>query len=143
MFPTNLVVHNQEHGIIYCITQFGTIGTIVPAQLYRLYMFRKKLVVHHQEHSIIYYITQYNRYNCATTIVPIVPNCAIQYIMPCSRLWRTRLVSKHVEQTKNCGIKVDYKNCASRWSLIHCNMMRGTHSVKFFSSLCLSTYARV
>ena len=25
MFRTNLVVHHQEHGIIYCITQFGTI----------------------------------------------------------------------------------------------------------------------
>ena len=43
MFRTNLVVHHQEHGIIYCITQFGTIGTIVqaslnsPARLYRLY----------------------------------------------------------------------------------------------------------
>ena len=24
MFRTNLVVHHQEHGIIYCITQFGT-----------------------------------------------------------------------------------------------------------------------
>ena len=24
--------------------------------------------------------------------------------------------SKHVEQTKHCGIKIDYKNCASRWS---------------------------
>ena len=29
MFRTNLVVHHQQHGIIYCITQFGTIGTIV------------------------------------------------------------------------------------------------------------------
>ena len=29
MFRTNLVVHHQEHGIIYCITQSGTIGTIV------------------------------------------------------------------------------------------------------------------
>ena len=29
MFRTNLVVHHQEHGIIYCITQFGTIGTVV------------------------------------------------------------------------------------------------------------------
>ena len=28
MFRTNLVVHHQEHIIIYCITQFGTIGTI-------------------------------------------------------------------------------------------------------------------
>ena len=29
LFRTNLVVHHQEHGIIYCFTQFGTIGTIV------------------------------------------------------------------------------------------------------------------
>ena len=29
MFRTNLVVHHQEHNIIYCITQFCTIGTIV------------------------------------------------------------------------------------------------------------------
>ena len=27
------------------------------------------------------------------------------------------ILSKHVEQTKNCGIKIDYKNCASRWPL--------------------------
>ena len=27
--------------------------------------------------------------------------------------------SKHAEPTKNCGIKIDYKNCASRWSLTH------------------------
>ena len=33
MFRTNLVVHHQERGIIYCITQFGTIGTIVRASL--------------------------------------------------------------------------------------------------------------
>ena len=33
MFRTNLVVHHQEHSIIYCITQFGTIGTIVQASL--------------------------------------------------------------------------------------------------------------
>ena len=31
MFRTNLVVHHQKHGIMYCITQFGTIGTIVQA----------------------------------------------------------------------------------------------------------------
>ena len=38
MFLTNLVVH-QEHGIIYCITQFGTVGTIVlTTRLYRLYL---------------------------------------------------------------------------------------------------------
>jgi predicted polyphosphate/ATP-dependent NAD kinase len=33
MFRTNRVVHHQQHGIIYCITQFGTIGTIVQASL--------------------------------------------------------------------------------------------------------------
>ena len=33
MFRTNLVVHHQQHGIIYCITQFGTIGTIVQVSL--------------------------------------------------------------------------------------------------------------
>ena len=37
--------------------------------------------------------------------------------------------SKHVEQTKNCGIKIDYKNCASLWLLTHYNMMHGTHNV--------------
>ena len=25
--------------------------------------------------------------------------------------------------------KIDYRNCASRWSLTHCNMMHGTHNV--------------
>ena len=35
-FRTNLVVHHHEHGIIYCITQFGTIGTIVQASLDRV-----------------------------------------------------------------------------------------------------------
>ena len=27
--------------------------------------------------------------------------------------------SKYVEQTKNCGIKIDYKNRASGWSMAH------------------------
>ena len=30
-----------------------------------------------------------------------------------------QILSKHVEQTKNCGMKIDYKNCASRWPLTH------------------------
>ena len=38
--------------------------------------------------------------------------------------------SKHVEQEKNGGIKIMYKNCASRWSSAHCNMMHGTYNVK-------------
>ena len=44
--------------------------------------------------------------------------------------------SKHVEQTKKCGIKIDYKNCASRWLLTHCNMMHGTHNVKTTLQRC-------
>ena len=38
--------------------------------------------------------------------------------------------SKHVEQTKNCGIKIDYRNCASRCLLTHCSMMHRTYNVK-------------
>ena len=32
-FRTNLVVHHQQHGIIYCITQFGTIVKKILAAL--------------------------------------------------------------------------------------------------------------
>ena len=53
MFRTNLVVHHQEHGIMYCITQFGTIGTIVQASLATA------------RHNILYYAVWYNRYNRA------------------------------------------------------------------------------
>ena len=39
-------------------------------------------------HNILCYTVWYNRYNraagLACTIVPIVPNCVIQYIMQCS-----------------------------------------------------------
>ena len=30
------------------------------------------------------------------------------------------ILSKHVEQQKDGGIKIIYKNCASRWSSAHC-----------------------
>ena len=44
--------------------------------------------------------------------------------------------SKHVEQKKNCGIKIIYKNCASRWSSsTRCDMMHGTHNVKLLSTI--------
>ena len=32
---------------------------------------------------------------------------------------------------KNGGIKNIYNNCASRWSLTHCNMMHGTYNSKY------------
>ena len=36
---------------------------------------------------------------------------------------------------KNCGKKIDYKNCQSRWLLTHCIMMHGTYNVKFAVTL--------
>ena len=33
MFRKKLIVHHQEHSIIYCITQFGTIAKILQASL--------------------------------------------------------------------------------------------------------------
>ena len=42
MFRTNLVVHHQQYGIIYCITQFGTIGTIVQASLAALKLYSRQ-----------------------------------------------------------------------------------------------------
>ena len=80
MFRTNLVVHYQEHSIIYCITQFGTIDTIV-----------------------------------------------LQHIMPCSWWWTSRFV-RNMQSRQKLWNKTDYKNCASRWLLTHCNMMHGTHN---------------
>ena len=43
----------------------------------------------------------------------------------------TDYIPSKQEQTRNCGIKTDHKNCASRWSLTHCNMMHGTHKTKY------------
>ena len=64
MFRTNLDVHHQERDIIYCITQFGTIGTIVQASL---------AAVHHQEHCIIYCITQFGTIGTIGTIMQASP----------------------------------------------------------------------
>ena len=46
---------------------------------------------------------------------------------------------KHVEQTKNCGIKIDYKNSASRWSLTHWILLiwELTNSAILFSDLSI------
>ena len=50
--------------------------------------------------------------------IPIVPDCVIQYIMPCFWWWTTILVRNMYSRQKT-GIKIDYKNCASRWLLTH------------------------
>ena len=71
-------------------------------------------------------IVQSCRHAC--TIVPIILCNTVYYAV--LLMTDDQIRSKHAEQTKNCGIKIDYKNCASRWSVTHCNMMHGTHNVK-------------
>ena len=78
MFRTNLVVHHQEHDVTYCVTQFGTIGTIVQASL----------VASKQLDSILYRALDDERLDSLETC----------------------------RADKICGLKIDYKNCASRWS---------------------------
>ena len=73
-------------------------------------------------HNILYYTVWYNwykRYNCAGYSPARLYRlyCVIQYIMPCCWWWTTRFVRNIYSRQKNCGIKIDYKNCASRWSL--------------------------
>ena len=53
----------------------------------------------------------------------------MQYIMQCSWWWTSNSFET-CRARKNCGIKIIYKNCASRWSSTHCNMMHGTYNVK-------------
>ena len=105
--------HNQFYSTVFCL----------------LYMFRTNLVVHHQETGIIYCTTQYNRYNRAYST--FVPNCVIQYIMPCSWWWTTKFFRNMHSRQKKLWNKIDCENCASRWSLTRCNMMHGTHNVKW------------
>ena len=91
-------------------------------------MFRTNLVIHHQEHSIIYCITQFGTIVQATG--KIVPNCVIQYTWQCCWWW-TRNSFETCIARKNGGIKkIIYKNCASRWSFTHWNMMHGSYNVK-------------
>ena len=81
------------------------------------------------QHDILYYTVQ------------SVQSCLRYDCTDCTKLCNTvyyavllmmndQIRSKHVEQRKNCGMKIDYKNCTSRWLLTHCNMMHGAHNVK-------------
>ena len=76
------------------------------------------------QNSVLYYIVLYNsagESNCfeaagfACTIVPIVLCDTVHYFV--LLMMNDWIRSNHVERTKNCGIKIDYKNCASCWSL--------------------------
>ena len=56
-------------------------------------------------------------YSPNNTIVPILLCNTVHYAV--LMMMNDQIPSKHVEQTKNCGIKIDYKKCTSRWSLTH------------------------
>ena len=88
-------------------------------------------------HNILYYTARYNRAGqsrLACTVVPIVLcNAVYQAVL---LIMNEKIPSKHVQQTKNCGIKkIVYKNCASCWLSTHCIMMHVTHSVKLLQFL--------
>ena len=132
IFRTNIAVRHQEHGIIYCITQYN----------------------------------RYNQAGESSWLTcTIVPNCVIQgdskrwnqflksnltklspsfritlYSILCRAPDDERLDSFETcrADKKNCGIKIDYKNCASRWSLTHC-----THPVAPWKCTVYQTYFTV
>ena len=81
-------------------------------------------------HNILHYTVWYNRYNRAGE------SSCFEVVGAVLLMMNDYIRSKHAEQTKkNCGIKVDHKNCASRWSLTRCNMMHGTHNVRLISDI--------
>ena len=97
MFRKNPVVHHQEHGIIYCITQYNVLMTNEMYNSYNQFLFHSFLSALHvskesrhsssgARHNILYYTV---RYICTCTTVP---NYVIQYFMLCSWWWRTRFV---------------------------------------------------
>ena len=62
-------------------------------------------------------------------------------VCSCSTCFELFTRSKHVEQGKNGGIRIIYKNCAARWSSTRCNMMHGTYKVRSWKNLCASLKA--
>ena len=65
----------------------------------------------------------------------------VQYSVLCRAPDDERLDSfETCRADKKLWNKIDYKNCASRWSLTQCNMMHGTHNVKLLgrATLCWS-----
>ena len=108
-------------------------------------------------HNILYYTVQsclqHDCIDCTKlcNTVQSVQSCLQHDCTDCTKMCNTvyyavllmmndQIRSKHVQQTKNCRIKIDYKNCASRWSLTHRNMMHGAHKVKLNPLPCLFHY---
>ena len=93
MFRTNLLVHHQEHGMTCCITQCGT---VVQATLAALKLWS--------------YLQLQSSQSCLHDCTKLC-NTVYYAVLLMMDDW---IRSKHVEQTKNCEIIIDYKNCASR-----------------------------
>ena len=72
-----------------------------PARLYRLYQ------------TVQYSILCRTLARLACTITPTVLCNTVYYAV--LLMMKDQIRSKHVQQTKYCGIKIDYKNCESRW----------------------------
>ena len=86
IFRTKLVVHHQEHDIIYVL--HCTIGTIVQASLAALKQLDSPARLY-KLCNTVYYV-----------VFLMMKDC---------------FLSKHVQQTKKTvELKIDYKNCASR-----------------------------
>ena len=117
MLWMNLIIHYQEHGIIYCITQSGTIVQASVAAM--------KLYVR----------LTYN-FIAARLACTIVPNCVIQYIIPCSWWCMTRFVRNRAD--KNCGIEIDHKICASRRLLTHYILLKVLVWVSWWYKECVA-----
>ena len=66
-------------------------------------------------------------------IVPIVPKCVKQYILPCCWWWTSNSFETR-RARKNVGIKIIYKNCASRWSSTHYLIHELYFRIYFFTS---------
>jgi hypothetical protein len=108
MFRTNLVVHHQQHRIIYCITQFGTIGTIVLSGESSSY--RCTILI------INFYSTVFKKIDNK--------NCASRWLLThCNMTHGTHNVT-----LTHCNMAHGTHNV----TLTHYNMTHGTHNVKLY-----------
>ena len=102
MFRTNLL------SLIHCISQFGTIGTMVQATRSSSGALPSIL---HYTHSTIGTVVQASRlHHCTDCTV-----CVMQYTRHRSWWWTSNSFET-CRARKNGGIKIIYKNRASRWS---------------------------
>ena len=80
--------------------------------------------------NILYYTVQSVQSCYQASIAAIAAILFITVYYAVLLMMNDLISSKYVKQAKNCRIKIDCKNCASRCLLTHCNMMHGTYNVK-------------